>query len=265
LSWNPAQYLKFSRPRLRPALELLARVDLESPSVVYDLGCGTGELTRIMAERWPDATVTGVDDSADMLERASGAAANLHWRQQNIANWQPELTPDLIYSNAALHWLPDHAHLMPALTAFLAPGGTLAVQMPRNFAEPSHTAIAQTVRAGPWRARLEPLLVESPVAEPMWYLELLSSLCPEVDLWESRYFQILRGDNPVKEWTKGTWLRPFLLALPEAERDDFEQAYARRVAAAYPGRADGTTVLPFKRLFFVARRDAQAAAGSATR
>jgi trans-aconitate 2-methyltransferase len=265
LSWNPAQYLKFSQPRLRPALELLARVDLDAPAVVCDLGCGTGAITQIMAERWPGATVIGVDDSADMLERATGAAANLRWHHQNIATWQPESPADLIYSNAALHWLPDHARLIAALTACLAPGGVLAVQMPRNFAEPWHAAIAQTVREGPWRPRLEPLLVESPVAEPMWYLELLGSLYPHIDLWQSQYFQILRGENPVKEWTKGTWLRPFLLALPEAERDAFEQAYAQRVAAAYPRRADGTTVLPFKRLFFVARRGGQAAAGSATR
>jgi trans-aconitate 2-methyltransferase len=257
--------LKFSQPRLRPALELLARVDLEAPAVVYDLGCGTGDVTRLMAERWPGATVTGVDDSADMLERAPGVTSNLRWLTRDIRAWKPESAADLIYSNAALHWLPDHARLIPALCASLAPGGILAVQMPRNFAEPSHTAIAQTVRDGPWRSRLEPLLVESPVAEPMWYLELLSSLFPQIDLWQSQYFQILRGENPVKEWTKGTWLRPFLLALPETERDAFEQAYARRVAAAYPRRADGTTVLPFQRLFFVARRGAQAAAGSSAR
>jgi trans-aconitate 2-methyltransferase len=263
LSWSAAQYLKFSQPRLRPALELLARVDLEAPAVVYDLGCGTGEVTRLMAERWPGATVTGVDDSADMLGRAPGAAYNLRWLRQDIRAWKPESAADLIYSNAALHWLPDHARLIAALAASLAPGGVLAVQMPRNFAEPSHTAIAQTVRDGAWRSRLEPLLVESPVAEPMWYLELLSSLFPQVDLWQSQYFQILRGENPVKEWTKGTWLRPLLLALPQADRDDFEQAYARRVAAAYPRRADGTTVLPFQRLFFVARRGSQAVAGSA--
>jgi trans-aconitate 2-methyltransferase len=265
LSWNPAQYLKFAQPRLRPALELLARVDLEAPAVVYDLGCGTGEVTGIMAERWPGATVTGVDGSADMLERASGAASNLRWLRQDIAAWKPQSAPDLIYSNAALHWLPDHGPLITALAACLAPDGVLAVQMPRNFAEPSHTAIGQTVRDGPWRSRLEPLLVESPVAEPLWYLEQLSSLFPQVDLWQSQYFQILRGDNPVKEWTKGTWLRPFLLALPEAERDAFEKAYARRVVAAYPRRADGTTVLPFQRLFFVAGRGGgQAAAGSGT-
>ena len=253
-SWDPAQYLKFSQPRLRPALELLARIQLDAPAVVYDLGCGTGAMTSIMAERWPDAVVTGVDDSADMLKRAAGTASNLRWLRQDIATWTAPAAADLIYSNAALHWLPDHELLLRRLTGCLAPGGVLAVQMPRNFSAPSHVAIAEAAREGPWRARLEPLLHESPVAEPRWYLDLLSSLCARVDLWQTEYFQILSGDNPVKEWTKGTWLQPLLAALAEPERADFEAAYARRVARAYPPRADGTTVLPFLRLFFIASR-----------
>ena len=252
--WNPAQYLRFSQLRLRPALELLARVELDAPAVVYDLGCGTGSMTRIMAERWPGACVTGVDASRDMLEAADSAPPNLRWQQTDIGAWQPAVAPDLIYSNAALHWLPDHESLLAKLIACLKSGGVLAVQMPRNFAAPSHAAIGETVRAGPWRARLEPLLRESPVAEPLWYLDLLSARCAAVDLWQSEYFQILRGDDPVKEWTRGTWLAPLLAALLERERDAFEQAYAERLARAYPRRADGTTVLPFKRLFFVARR-----------
>jgi trans-aconitate 2-methyltransferase len=254
MNWDPALYLKFSQPRLRPALELLARVDLESPAVVYDLGCGTGSVTHILAQRWPHATVTGVDDSGEMLGRARDSSSNLRWLQQGIAAWRPDSAPDLIYSNAALHWLPDHGPLLRGLVAYLACGGVLAVQMPRNFAAPSHAAIGETVRNGPWRARLEPLLRESPVAEPMWYLELLSRVCSEVDLWQTEYYQVLRGEDPVKEWTKGTWLRPLLQALSQGERAAFERCYAQRVAAAYPPRADGTTVLPFKRLFFVARR-----------
>jgi trans-aconitate 2-methyltransferase len=255
-SWNPAQYSKFAHPRLRPALELLARVELDAPALVYDLGCGTGTVTQIMAVRWPAAAVVGIDDSNDMLERARDAASNVRWIRQDIAGWKPDSAPDLIYSNAALHWLPDHQSLIPALVSSLAPGGVLAVQMPRNFSAPSHLAMGETVREGPWRARLEPLLRESPVAEPMWYLELLSASCLQVDVWQTQYLQVLRGENPVSEWTKGTWLRPLLLALQEPERGEFERAYAQRVAAAYPKRENGTTVLPFQRLFFVARRGA---------
>jgi len=254
VSWDPVQYLKFSQPRLRPALELLARVPLEAPRVVYDLGCGTGSMTGIMAERWPQAQITGIDDSPDMLQRAGQAAGNLHWLRQDIAAWQPTAAADLIYSNAALHWLPDHERLLHRLIGHMAPGGVLAVQMPRNFSAPSHRAVGETVRAGPWRAQLEPLLRETPVAEPPWYLNLLSAVCSEVDLWETQYFQVLRGEHPVLEWIKGTWLQPLLMALPGGQRGAFEQDYARRVASAYPRRADGTTVLPFLRLFFVARR-----------
>jgi len=254
MSWSPAQYLKFAQPRLRPAIDLLARVPLDKPRRVDDLGCGTGSLTRLMAERWPQAQVTGVDASAAMLDQASGLLPNLRWQQQDLANWAPESPPDLIYSNAALHWLPDHALLLPRLFGHLAPGGMLAVQMPRNFAAPSHTAIADTVHGGPWRAKLEPLLRPAPVAEPAWYADLLLPLAAELDLWETEYHQLLTGPDPVKEWTKGTWLAPFLAALDGEERDAFERDYAARVRSAYPTRADGTTVFPFRRLFIVARK-----------
>jgi trans-aconitate 2-methyltransferase len=252
--WDPAQYLRFSQSRLRPALELLSRVELEAPGVIYDLGCGTGVMTRLMAERWPQAQVTGVDASGEMLRATSSARSNLHWQQQDIGAWRAASAPDLIFSNAALHWLTDHEQLLRQLLSCLAPRGVLAVQMPRNFSAASHVAIGETVRDGPWRARLEPLLRDSPVADPQWYLDLLSAHCEAVDVWQTQYFQILYGDNPVKEWTKGTWLAPLLAALPEQQRPLFEQAYAERVARAYPRRTDGSTVFPFQRLFFVARR-----------
>ncbi len=255
MSWNPSQYLKFEQPRLRPALELLARVPLEAPRLVYDLGCGAGQLSRLMAERWPHAQVIGVDSSAAMLKQAGEALPNLRWQQQDLATWAPEGRPDLIYSNAALHWLPEHASLFTRLVNSLAEGGVLAVQMPRNFAAPSHTSIADTVRAGPWRDRLAPLLREKPVEAPAWYGDLLAPLAKDVDLWETDYHQVLTGPDPVTEWTKGTWLSTFLNALDDpAERDAFERDYAERVRAAYRMRADGTTVFPFRRLFIVARR-----------
>lgn len=257
MSWNPSQYLKFEQPRLRPALELLARVSLEAPRTVYDLGCGAGQLSRLMAERWPQAQVVGVDSSPAMLGQAGDTLPNLRWQQQDVATWRADTPADLIYSNAALHWLHDHTALFTHLMQQLAPGGgTLAVQMPRNFAAPSHTSIADAVLAGPWRTRLEPLLRDKlPVEAPSWYHDLLAPLSKDVDLWETEYHQVLTGDDPVKEWTKGTWLSTFLHALDDpAERDAFERDYAARVRIAYPMRADGTTVFPFRRLFIVARR-----------
>lgn len=261
MSWSPTQYLKFAAPRLRPALDLLARVELDTPTLVCDLGCGTGQLTHLMAARWPAARVLGVDSSAPMLARAAAEApaGRIEWQQADLAGWSPAAAgapaPQLIYSNAALHWLPDHAELLPRLVEALAPGGVLAVQMPRNFEAPSHTAISATVGAGPWRDRLAPMLRPSPVAAPAWYFDLLAPHATAVDVWETEYLQVLTGADPVKEWTKGTWLAPFLAALgDDGERARFEADYAARVRVAYPPRADGRTLFPFKRLFMVVRR-----------
>jgi trans-aconitate 2-methyltransferase len=254
MSWNPEQYLKFAGPRLRPAVDLLAHVDGPNPRTVYDLGCGAGNVTRLLAERWPTATITGVDDSAEMLATAGRELPGVTWVRQSLQSWTAPQPADLIFSNAALHWLPDHETLFPRLIAQLAAGGTLAVQMPRNFQAPSHTAITETVFAGPWKDKLAPLLRANPVSEPAVYQTLLGPLMRTVDIWQTEYLHVLTGPDPVKEWTKGTWLKTLLDALAGDERVAFEAAYAARVAEAYPPRADGTTLFPFRRLFIVARR-----------
>jgi trans-aconitate 2-methyltransferase len=254
MTWNPQQYLKFSESRLRPAADLLARVGADAPERVYDLGCGAGNVTRLLVERWPRAAITGIDDSAEMLARAAKELPHVTWINQGVQAWQPEQPVDVIFSNAALHWLPDHDALFPALVNKLAPGGVLAVQMPRNFLAPSHTLIADTVRAGPWRGKLEHLLGPPPVAAPEQYYALLAPLTRSIDIWETEYLQALRGEDPVKEWTKGTWLTRFLQHLEEAERPAFEQDYARRLRVAYPRRADGVTLFPFRRLFIVCQK-----------
>jgi trans-aconitate 2-methyltransferase len=252
MAWDPAQYLKFAGPRLRPALDLLQRIDLESPATVYDLGAGAGNVTRLIAARWPGARIVGVDGSAEMLAKAAAENPGIEWRQADLGKWQPDRPADLIYSNAALHWLDDHDRLFPAVFAGLAPKGVLAVQIPRNFGAPSHTSITETALRGPWRSRLEPLLRPSPVAEPGFYYDLLAPLAASLDIWETEYLQVLEGENPVKEWTKGTWLSPLLAALDEPERSRFEAAYAEQVAAAYPPRGDGKTLVPFRRMFLIA-------------
>jgi trans-aconitate 2-methyltransferase len=252
MSWNPDQYLKFAAPRLRPAVDLLAAIPSLAPQVVYDLGCGAGNVTRLLAERWPQAQVTGVDDSASMLARAATELPGTRWVQQSLADWRADRPADVIYSNAALHWLPNHHLLFPALAGQLAPGGVLAVQMPRNFGAPSHTLIADTVMGGPWRARLEPMLQPSPVATPDFYYDSLAPRVARLDIWETEYLQVLEGADPVKEWTKGTWLKQYLDALTEPDRSAFESDYAARLRSAYPTRADGKTLFPFRRLFLVA-------------
>ena len=253
MTWDPAQYLKFADHRLRPAIDLLNRIDLDHPKEIYDLGAGAGNVTRLVKERWPDADVTGVDDSEAMLAKAAATAPAINWRQADLATWRPDRPADLIYSNAALHWLPGHERLFPALLAALTPGGVLAVQMPRNFGARSHTAIGEAALGGPWRATLEPLLRPAPVADPDFYYGALAPRADGLDIWETEYLQVLEGSNPVKEWTKGTWLKPLLDALAEPERGRFEAAYAALVAQAYPARVDGRTLFPFRRLFIVAR------------
>ncbi|HET7031920.1 MAG TPA: methyltransferase domain-containing protein [Casimicrobiaceae bacterium] len=254
MAWDPEQYLKFAQPRLRPAVDLLARIALEAPRSVYDLGCGAGNVTRLLAARWPDAAITGVDDSAAMLEEAARVPSRIVWRKQSVGEWAPDAPAELIYSNAALHWLPDHTTVFSRLMRTLAPHGVLAVQMPRNFAAPSHTLVAATVRSGPWQRRLEHLLRPAPVNEPRFYYGILAPLAASVDIWESEYLQPLRGDDPVKEFVKGSYLKQFLDALDTPERTAFEDQYAMRVHEAYPPEADGTTLFPFRRLFIVATR-----------
>lgn len=254
MSWNPDQYLRFAQPRLRPALDLLARVALDDPRRVADLGCGAGNVTEAIAQRWPRAGITGIDGSAAMLERARQILPAVRWEQSDIGAWKPSEPLDLIYSNAALHWLPDHAKLFAGLMGHLVPGGVLAVQMPRNFDAPSHTAIADTVLDGPWRDALEPMLGPAPVGDSQDYFRILTPLSADIDIWQTEYLQVLSGIDPVKEWTKGTWLKRFLDALPASEAADFEAAYAARVRTAYPALPDGRTLFPFRRLFIIARR-----------
>ncbi len=254
MPWDPSQYLKFADHRLRSALDLLNRVDMESPSVIYDLGAGTGNVTELLAKRWPDARIIGVDDSETMLDKASDRAANIEWEVGDIESWHPEKPAELIFTNAALHWVGNHEDLFTRLMSSVTPGGVLAIQMPRNFSAESHTAISEAALGGRWRSKLQPLLRPAPVNNPAYYIELLSSLTSSLDVWETIYMQVLTGENPVKEWTKGTWLRPLLDALDEPERTEFETTYAELVAKAYPKQSDGTTVFPFRRLFIVATR-----------
>lgn len=256
MRWDPAVYGGFAAPRLRPVFDLLARVPLEAPRRVVDLGCGGGQATRLLARRWPDADITGLDSSPDMLADAAAQdeGGRITWRQGDAGRWHPEQPMDLVFSNAALHWLDDHATLLPRLFDAVAPGGVLAVQMPRNHGAPSHTGMAEAALAGPWAATLRPLLRPSPVAPPEVYYDLLAPRAARLDIWETEYLHVLDGDDPVVRWTSGTALAPLLQALDDAGRAAFLDDYRARMASAYPRRADGRTLLPFRRLFLVAQR-----------
>ena len=252
-TWDPNQYLKFSDHRLRPALDLMAQIPLGDARRVYDLGCGPGNITRMLKERWPEASVTGVDSSADMLAKARREAPAVALEQADIAQWAPPAPADLIFSNATLHWLDDHASLLPSLVKQLAPRGVLAIQMPYNRESPSHLLMEAAAADGPWRSRLSNVRQAYQSLEDVdVYYRILSAHASRVDIWETTYLHVLEGDNPVVEWTKGTALRPYLDALEEPDRGSFLAAYAARIAAAYPKQPDGRTLLPFRRIFFIA-------------
>ena len=252
MSWNPDLYLSFGDHRLRPALDLMARIPLAAPRRIVDLGCGPGNVTRFLAERWPEAAVTGIDNAPEMLARARKDYPALAWAEGDIAAWRAEPPVDLLFTNAALQWLDDHAALYPRLLSQVAPGGVMAVQVPRNDESPSHVAIRETVAEGPWRARLAPLVRSERVGTPAFYHRLLAPRTRSLDIWDIDYLQVLSGEDPVVEWTKATALRPFLNALQEPERSAFLAAYRARIARLYPPEADGRTLFPFRRLFLVA-------------
>ncbi|MFO1059655.1 MAG: methyltransferase domain-containing protein [Dongiaceae bacterium] len=256
-SWDPQQYVRFADHRLRPGLDLLARVPDLPPDPpgdgIWDLGCGSGALAPFLARRWPDRRVRGLDSSAEMLEAARRAVPEVDFEAGDIAGWQAPAPAALLYANAALQWLPDHRTLFPRLLAMLAPGGVLAVQMPHNHDSPSHQAMRAAAADGPWSARLGAVRAIQPVAEAAAYHRILAGAAA-LDIWETEYLHVLTGPDPVVEWTKGTGLRPYLDRLEGAERQGFLAAYAARVAAAYPPEPDGRTLFPFRRLFIVAQR-----------
>ena len=250
-AWNPAQYLRFADERLRPALDLLGRVPLEAPARVVDLGCGAGNVTAILRQRFPAADVVGVDGSAAMLEKARTAAPDCRFEQADFSAWQPHEAPDLIYSNAALHWTDGHDALFPRLLSCLAPGGVLAVQMPAMHATPLRLAPYELAASARWAEHLRGVGSAPDILPAAEYWDLLRPHVASLDMWQTTYMHALAGENAVLEWASGSSLRPFLDRLPEAARAAFGQAYADAVRPHYPRRADGTTLLPFHRLFMV--------------
>lgn len=255
--WNPALYTRFEDERTRPAAELLARVPLDAPRLACDLGCGPGNSTALIAARFPDAEVLGLDSSPAMLESARARLPDLTFARADAATWVPERAPDLIFANAVLQWLPDHATLLPRLFGLLAPGGVLAVQMPDNLAEPTHRLMREVAAAGPWAATIGDPAVAGRLGrmlEPAAYYDLLAPLAAEVDVWRTAYHHRMADAAAIVDWVSATGLRPFLDPLQPGEKAGFLAAYTGAIDAAYTPRSDGQRLLAFPRVFIVARK-----------
>jgi trans-aconitate 2-methyltransferase len=253
-TWDPGQYRRYAGERSRPFFDLVGRVGAERASRVVDLGCGDGTLTATLAARWPDAQVEGVDRSPEMIAGAEPRSipGRLWFALGDLRDWRPATPVDVVVSNAALQWVPEHEALLRKLVEALAPGGWLAFQVPSDRA-PALTILAE-LRASPrWRDRLAEATPGPRVREPVEYLECLGDLGCAADVWETTYLHVLPGEDAVLEWVKGTALRPVLSTLEGDERDAFLSAYAARLREAYPARSYGT-VLAFRRILAVAQR-----------
>lgn len=273
--WEPSTYAQFSDLRERPFFDLISRIGAESPRTIVDLGCGPGNLTAALAGRWPSASVLGLDNSAQMIEQArtllgseyigkddggasAGALTNpmpgLAFDLGDIASWVPAGDTDVVVSNAALQWVPEHRELMSGWLASLRPGAWLGVQVPGNFDAPSHVLMRELAEGPRWRQLLVGVLRhDDAVGEPAEYHDLFLRAGARVDVWETSYNHLLHGETPVLNWVRGTGLRPVLAALGPTERTKFEQEYAALLADAYPAGEFGT-VFPFRRIFMVGEK-----------
>lgn len=258
MKWDPSKYVEFGDHRNRPFHDLVARVQAEAPRKVVDLGCGPGNLTATLAERWPDASIVGLDSSPEMLAKAAivaGGSPNLSFVHGDIADWMPDDDTDVVITNAALQWVPGHQDMLATWLRALKPGAWLALQVPGNFTSPSHTLMRSLAGSPQWAERAGDVLRhDGAVAAPSDYLGIMLDAGCQADAWETTYQQVLQGKDPVLEWVRGTGLRPILDVLSPEDAAAFETEYSALLREAYPPTHHGT-VYPFRRIFAVGRKN----------
>ena len=253
--WNARQYLKFEDERTRPPRDLLAQVPLERPRRVVDLGCGPGNSTELLVERFPRSEIVGLDSSADMLAKARERLPNCTFIKGDIASWTPEPGTDLLFANAVMQWLPGHTAILRRLVEKLPQGGVLAVQMPDNTREPARAFQREVGASGPWADHPEiKAAMHGDLPPPEGYYDLLRSVCAHLDIWHIVYNHVMESPQAIVEWFKGSSLQPYLAPLDEAAREQFLAAYTEKIVGAYKPRFDGKVLLRFPRLFIVAVR-----------
>lgn len=253
-TWSPAQYLKFEDERSRPARDLLAQVPLTKAARVVDIGCGPGNSTELLVERFPDAEVIGLDSSPEMLVAARKRLPKVRFIEADAAAWSPDGPVDLLFANATVQWVPRHMEVLARLLGGLAPGAALAVQMPDNLTEPSHALMRAVALEGPWAAKFASPIAREPIATPAAYYDRLKPASARVDVWHTLYQHPLADADAIVELVRGTGLRPFLDRLDAAEQPAFLTRYRDRLAEAYPRLAGGQVLYRFPRIFFVAVR-----------
>lgn len=253
MSWSSEQYSKFEKQRNRPIMDLLANIPNPSVHTAMDLGCGPGNSTELLLDRFPEAEVAGMDSSADMIEAARKRLPGIDFQVGDISGWQPTEKYDIVLANAALQWVPDHEKLFPTLLKHLKPGGTLAVQMPDNFEEPSHRAMRDIASRNEWTGRLAEVVPRVSRPGAAWYYELLEKKAAVVDVWRTIYHHpLIGGLDAIVEWFKGSGLTPYLALLDEEEQQAFLAQYRDEIAKSYRVNEEGGVLLPFPRLFLVA-------------
>ncbi|HEV7308309.1 trans-aconitate 2-methyltransferase [Ensifer sp.] len=251
--WSPAQYLKFEDERTRPARDLLAQVPDLPDGPAFDLGCGPGNSTELIRDRFPEATLTGLDSDDNMLVAAAKRLPGITFEKADLANWIPPEGASLFYGNAVFQWLPNHLAVFERLMSALAAGGSLAVQMPDNVGEPSHLLMEETARSAEFADAFAGRTIRrNPLPTPATYVQALAAQAASIEVWHTIYYHRLANAEAIVEWVKATGLRPYLDALPEVQRDRFLAAYTDRIRAAYAAMNDGRVLLRFPRLFVVA-------------
>jgi trans-aconitate 2-methyltransferase len=251
--WNASLYLRFERERTQPSRDLLARIAIDQPEEIIDLGCGPGNSAAILRERWPSAKIVGVDNSPAMLEQAKKTDPKTEWRCEDIGEWRSPSEVDLIFANATLHWLPDHGSLLKLLNQQLKPGGILAFQVPTLYDQPATTAIREVSALEAWKIYAPKSFPT--VHPPSVYYDYLASEVGSIDLWETTYYHQLPDHTAIIDWYRSAGLRPYLEALPdEAARQEFQQQLLERFRNVFPRRENGDVLLPFRRLFVVTTR-----------
>lgn len=255
MAWSASQYLKFEDERTRPARDLLAQVPEREIRAAYDLGCGPGNSTELLAARFPAAALTGIDSDDDMLATATKRLPGRQFAKADLADWRPDAPADLFFANAVFQWLPEHQRIFGQLMEDLTPGGVLAVHMPDNINEPTHLLMEETARSPVWAAHFAGKAIRrAPLPPPSSYYNALSARSARLDIWHTIYNHPLEDAGAIAEWVKATGLRPYLDVLEPAARGDFLADYTDRLAMAYPPLTDGKVLLRFPRLFIVAVR-----------